>query len=99
MVGCFITKKKKTWGDIPISEILGNISEEKKKSFFIILFFSTIHAQPSHLRPAGGGRAHIRREREMRRVRVAFFILFYFILFYKSSFPRVLEQNAGICRA
>lgn len=93
-------KEKKTWEDIPISEILESISEERKKSFFIILFFPS-SSQPSSIlsHPIFGPRGEGGHTSGGKGRCVVFGWLFYFILFYKSSFPRVLEQNAGICRA
>lgn len=83
----FHKNKKKHLGRIviPISEILVNISEEKKwkkKRLLLIYFFFKLILSTSlnHLRPAGGEGARIRKERIYASCRVAFFFFSFFFL-------------------
>lgn len=93
-------KKKKRKKNLGGYSDIGNSGEhlrrEKKKAFLLFYSLNLLLNHPSSAIPssARGGRAHIRRE-----VVFGWLFLFYFVFIFFFINLRVLEQNAGICRA
>lgn len=96
-------KKKRKKKDLGGYSDIGNSGEhlrrKKKKGFLLFYSLNLLLNHPSSAIPIFGPRGEGGHTSEGKGRCVVFGWLFYFILVYKSSFPRVLEQNAGICRA